>query len=138
MQVRSEQRPSMGSETKGPVTNHVASALASSAHIPHGLDWEAFSAGYFPGRQRHDLEALTAYGAYRLLHAVDERAAGHAARMEAESGPIAGPRFRTWKTRAARGYEVEERSRFRYSRRIRARTIRSIPGARSPLLAGAH
>ena len=29
------------------------------------LDWEAFSAGYFPGRHKHDLEALVAYGAYR-------------------------------------------------------------------------
>ena len=29
------------------------------------LDWEAFAAGYFPGRHKHDLEALVAYGAYR-------------------------------------------------------------------------
>jgi hypothetical protein len=29
------------------------------------LDWEEFSARYFPGRRRHDLEALTAYSAYR-------------------------------------------------------------------------
>jgi len=29
------------------------------------LDWEAFSTGYFPGRHKHDLEALVAYGAYR-------------------------------------------------------------------------
>jgi hypothetical protein len=28
------------------------------------LDWEAFSNRYFPGRRRHDLEALTAYAAY--------------------------------------------------------------------------
>jgi hypothetical protein len=48
-----------------PVTNHVTSALVSSAYMPHGLDRQAFSALYFPGRQRHDLEAVTAYGAYR-------------------------------------------------------------------------
>lgn len=29
------------------------------------LAWDAFSNRYFPGRRRHDLEALTAYGAYR-------------------------------------------------------------------------
>jgi hypothetical protein len=34
------------------------------------LDWSAFSAAYFPGRRRHDLEALTAYGSYRRLRRV--------------------------------------------------------------------
>jgi hypothetical protein len=29
------------------------------------LDWEAFSNRYFPGRRRHNLEALTAYATYR-------------------------------------------------------------------------
>lgn len=29
------------------------------------LDWAAFSARFFPGRRRHDLEAITAYAAYR-------------------------------------------------------------------------
>jgi len=29
------------------------------------LDWDAFSARYFPGRSRHDLDAVAAYGAYR-------------------------------------------------------------------------
>jgi hypothetical protein len=29
------------------------------------LGWYAFLARYFPGRGRHELEALTAYGAYR-------------------------------------------------------------------------
>jgi hypothetical protein len=28
------------------------------------LDWEAFSNRYFPGRRRHDMEALTAYATY--------------------------------------------------------------------------
>ena len=32
---------------------------------PAGLDWYAFSSRYFPGRRRHDLEALKAYEAYR-------------------------------------------------------------------------
>jgi hypothetical protein len=29
------------------------------------LDWEAFSNRYFPGRRRHDMEALTAYPTYK-------------------------------------------------------------------------
>jgi hypothetical protein len=45
--------------------------------VPHGspgstgpiaepsLDWQGFLAAHFPGRQRHDLEALVAYSAYR-------------------------------------------------------------------------
>jgi len=33
--------------------------------IPQRLDWKAFCARFFPGRRRHDLEALHAYGAYR-------------------------------------------------------------------------
>jgi len=28
------------------------------------LDWEAFSNRYFPGRRRHNMEALTAYATY--------------------------------------------------------------------------
>jgi hypothetical protein len=30
---------------------------------PGGLAWYAFSSRYFPGRRRHDLEALKAYAA---------------------------------------------------------------------------
>ena len=29
------------------------------------LEWEAFSNRYFPGRGRHDMEALTAYATYK-------------------------------------------------------------------------
>ena len=29
------------------------------------LDWQAFSARFFPGRSRHDLQVLKAYEAYR-------------------------------------------------------------------------
>jgi hypothetical protein len=41
--------------------------VPSSEELPGGLDWQAFSTRYFPGRHRHDLEALIAYGAYRRL-----------------------------------------------------------------------
>jgi hypothetical protein len=38
-------------------TNHEIAALP-------GLEWHAFSSRYFPGRRRHDLQALKAYEAY--------------------------------------------------------------------------
>ena len=39
--------------------------------VTEPLDWQAFSAKYYPGRRRHDFEALVAYGAYRRSRAVD-------------------------------------------------------------------
>jgi len=33
--------------------------------VGDGLDWESFSSHYFPGRGRHDLEAISAYDAYK-------------------------------------------------------------------------
>lgn len=39
--------------------------------LPAGLDWSAFTAAYFPGIRRHDLEAVVAYGAYRRYHAIE-------------------------------------------------------------------
>jgi hypothetical protein len=40
-------------------------ARTSRTDAPDGLEWQGFSAWYFPGCRRHDLEALTAYGTYR-------------------------------------------------------------------------
>ena len=36
-----------------------------AAGVGEKLDWDAFSARYFPGRRRHDFDAVAAYGAYR-------------------------------------------------------------------------
>ena len=41
-----------------------ATALLA-ADVPERLDWSALSARYFRGRRRHNLEALSAYAAYR-------------------------------------------------------------------------
>jgi hypothetical protein len=38
--------------------------LLRVAEAAEALDWEAFSKRYFPGRRRHDMEALTAYATY--------------------------------------------------------------------------
>ena len=76
------------------MTNYVASVVAS-AHIPEDLDWQAFFATYFPGRRRHDLEALTAYCAYRSAQEVDAVSDG-LARTEAERGPTGPTPLQGW------------------------------------------
>ena len=38
--------------------------LLRAEEAGEALDWEAFSKRYFPGRRRHDMEAVTAYAAY--------------------------------------------------------------------------
>jgi hypothetical protein len=64
MLAEREQRRHPGFATKHPMTDQVASAAAST-EVADGLDWHTFSAAYFPGRRRHDLQAVIAYGAYR-------------------------------------------------------------------------
>jgi hypothetical protein len=49
-----------------------------------GLDWQEFSAARFPGRPRHDLKALVAYGAYKRSQAAEE------------PGPEAGLALEAW------------------------------------------
>jgi len=46
------------------------------------LDWQGFVAAYFPGSRRHDLEAKTAYAAYKRSQVVDEQSATDAARLK--------------------------------------------------------
>ena len=82
MQVETDQLPlgdiviSSGSNAKAkhPWAKHGASAIASSTELPDGLDWQAFSAAYFPGRCRHDLEAIVAYGKSRRTHSTQDHA----------------------------------------------------------------
>ena len=99
MRVEVEQRRSIGLETKRRATNHVASAVATSASLLDGRDWQSFSADHFPGRRRHDVEALTAYRAYRHSHQFD-------ARSSAEPGRIGGARGEAGST-ALQGWEDE-------------------------------
>ena len=40
-----------------------APGAADDTSVP--LEWTAFCERYFPGRPRHDYEAITAYAAYR-------------------------------------------------------------------------
>ena len=51
------------------MTNSLSRAASApdppGAGVGEKLDWDAFSARYFPGRRRHDLDAVAAYGAYK-------------------------------------------------------------------------
>jgi hypothetical protein len=47
----------------------------------HALEWSAFTKLYFPGRRRHDFEALKAYEAYR-----DDSDGPRAARAQPQAG----------------------------------------------------
>lgn len=42
-----------------------AGPTADAASARQRLDWQGYLALYFPGRRRHDFEALASYGAYR-------------------------------------------------------------------------
>ena len=58
-------------DMRWPCTRKDSSALStapllSAAEVAEALDWQAFSARYFPKRRRHDSEARSAYAAYRL------------------------------------------------------------------------
>ena len=87
----------VGVADAGHAPEDVASASASREDVPVGLDWQAFSAAYFPGRRRHDLEALTAYGDYSRSRVVDERSADEAARLEeTENTPAGSTALHAW------------------------------------------
>lgn len=96
MQVKAEPRRHTGFTGAGRLESAV-SAVTSSAEAPDGLDWQTYSAAYFPARRRHDLEALTAYGAYRRSCMLDERPSRQATRMEeAESGEAGSTGLQDW------------------------------------------
>jgi len=48
------------------------------------LDWEGFSSAYFPGSRRHDLDAITAYRAYKRSRVVAEQSTPGGGSREAE------------------------------------------------------
>jgi hypothetical protein len=47
--------------SRGPST----APLLNAAEAAEALDWQAFSARYFPERRRHDSEAVSAYATYK-------------------------------------------------------------------------
>jgi hypothetical protein len=96
MPVETEWRSSTVSEPKPPAADQVTSIVTSSAHVPEGLDWHRFSAAYFPGRRRHDLEALTAYSAYKRSRDNGTGLSAEPARIETGRGATGATALRRW------------------------------------------
>lgn len=90
-------RASASRAGRKPRVAKVASAVASSADVSDQLDWQTFCAAYFPGRRRHDFEALTAYGAYRRSRADEEPSSEEVVRMrEATNGAAGSTALQGW------------------------------------------
>src|SRR2546421_7115492 len=78
----------------------LSTPLLSAEQVAEALDWQAFSARYFPERSRHDSEARSAYAAYRLGREWRQRPSGLrlvptepvSAAVELEPGEAGGPR----------------------------------------------
>jgi hypothetical protein len=76
----------------------LAPPAGDSGGVPHGLDWEAFSNRYFPGRRRHDLEALTAYDAYkqRVVYAQPPAQEEDDRSRDSQDGAAASTAMQAW------------------------------------------
>ena len=105
MRVKAEPRHYAGfvgagrfdAERKRPLTESSGSAVATSgAEAPDGLDWQTFSAAYFPGRRRHDLEALTAYSAYKRSRDTGAGSSAQPAGAETGRGATGATALRNW------------------------------------------
>jgi hypothetical protein len=78
------------------VPERVAAAAASPEDAPEGLDWQAFSAAYFPGSRRHNLMAIVAYGAYKRSLGAGEQQPSEAARLKADAISTAAQAVDEW------------------------------------------
>jgi hypothetical protein len=64
--------------------------------LGNGLDWQRFSAAYFPGRRRHDLQALTAYSAYKRSRDTGTRSPAESGGTETGRGKTGATALRNW------------------------------------------
>jgi len=98
--VQAKSHASSGAHEAAPLTRRASGAprtivpglgIDRADHDTTGqeLDWKGFLAAYFPGSRRHDLEALTAYGAYKRSWFVDGQSATEASRSPAAEGTSA-------------------------------------------------
>ena len=115
-------QPHAGVETHNESTAFIDSdrpsrARTATTDAPGALDWQSLSTRYFPGRRRHDLEALTAYGTYRRRPRPPQRCAREEGAQadrpaQADDGALVGGAVQTWEA------EGSSRSSQTSSRRI--------------------
>ena len=72
-------------------------SVGDGANASDGLDWQTFSAAHFPGRRRHDLEALIAYGGFRRSHET-ARSSDEPARIGEWSGRTSSTGLEDWES----------------------------------------
>jgi hypothetical protein len=96
MPVESERRRATVSEPTRPAADQLTSIVTTRSHAAAGLDWQAFSAAYFPERRRHDLEALAAYGAYRRSNLGTVPSSAERARIAPDQSAIRARALRDW------------------------------------------
>lgn len=96
MHVEAEVRRSPRSDRRQPETRDGRPAVATAARGPGGLDWLAFTAAYFPGRRRHDLEALTAYSRYKRSHDAGTDSSAEPAGAETGQAASGATALRDW------------------------------------------
>jgi hypothetical protein len=96
MPVEAERRSWTVVEPAHPAADQVTPIVTSGAHAPAGLDWQAFSAAYFPGRRRHNLEAVAAYGVYRRSHPGAVPASDEPVRIAPGRGVSGARALRDW------------------------------------------
>ena len=85
MRAMSKSPSRTGERKPRPDVPERVAAVASPEDAPAGLDWQAFSAAYFPDSRRHNLKAIVAYGAYRRSLGAGEQEASEAARLKADA-----------------------------------------------------
>ena len=94
MQVETAQRSRHRDDASA--EHDVAVVVESGGRRADDLDWQAFSAASFPGRRRHDLEALTAYCTYRRSHEVGARSSEEPGPIEARPDQGGSTALRDW------------------------------------------
>lgn len=81
---------------EAPVTSDGPPAVVTGVRGSGSLDWTAFTAAYFPGRRRHDLEALTAYSRYKRSRDAGRDSSAEPAGAETGRGAPGATALRDW------------------------------------------
>jgi len=77
---KTNRRPAKMHSGVAPAIEDRSGKVADPTDAVTDLDWEGFSAEYFPGSRRHNLKAMAAYGAYKRSGLVDKQPATEAVR----------------------------------------------------------
>jgi hypothetical protein len=86
-----------------------AVSLTLDENVPSGLDWQAFSAAYFPGTRRHNLRAIVAYGAYRRSPTAGAQQTSESARFRPVAVSSEAVSVETWEDEGGASLQVRPR-----------------------------